>query len=182
MARLRPAGPSSISAPPSRSVAQSGRALRSGRRGRRFKSCHSDHSFSRDNPSPEGPRSCRGKSATCADSSAHWRLSLCTFLALQPAFPGPLSSAIPKVSLSVVSVNLAPCPSRGNSLLSGKRTGNSASSPTGPALTAAAIRLSQNDNRSAAKAKRSAAAGKRQLGNRELEAELASARARPRRA
>ena len=29
----------------SRSVAQPGRALRSGRRGRRFKSCHSDHSF-----------------------------------------------------------------------------------------------------------------------------------------
>ena len=42
MAGLRGRKPSSISAPPSRSVAQSGRALRSGRRGRRFKSCHSD--------------------------------------------------------------------------------------------------------------------------------------------
>ena len=39
---LRCAKPKAISRGLSRSVAQPGRALRSGRRGRRFKSCHSD--------------------------------------------------------------------------------------------------------------------------------------------
>ena len=33
-----------------RGVAQFGRALRSGRRGRRFKSCHLDHSNIKQNP------------------------------------------------------------------------------------------------------------------------------------
>ncbi len=57
---LRPGGPAAISRSPDdnrlRSVAQSGSAPRSGRGGRRFKSCHSDHSFpvlphlSRDGP------------------------------------------------------------------------------------------------------------------------------------
>ena len=40
---LRCAKPKAISRGLSRSVAQPGRALRSGRRGRRFESCHSDH-------------------------------------------------------------------------------------------------------------------------------------------
>ena len=44
---LRPAGDPAIEPPTTgiRSVAQPGRALRSGRRGRRFKSCHSDQLF-----------------------------------------------------------------------------------------------------------------------------------------
>ncbi len=44
IAALRWPKPKAISRVLSRSVAQPGRALRSGRRGRRFKSCHSDHS------------------------------------------------------------------------------------------------------------------------------------------
>lgn len=42
MGCLRSPKPKAISRLPSRSVAQPGRALRSGRRGRRFESCHSD--------------------------------------------------------------------------------------------------------------------------------------------
>ena len=44
---LRCAKPKAISRASCRSVAQPGRALRSGRRGRRFKSCHSDQDFIR---------------------------------------------------------------------------------------------------------------------------------------
>ncbi len=61
VSRLRDPNPIAIRPPPDdhrlRSVAQSGSAPRSGRGGRRFKSCHSDHSFPAFGRTPDIPRS-----------------------------------------------------------------------------------------------------------------------------
>ncbi len=99
--RLLGRRPSSIrSLPKSRSVAQPGRAPRSGRGGRRFKSCHSDQ-LGRPQTGP--PARCgrrHDKSVGYPDTpSIHW-LSRRPLSAVTGTFCALLSGAIPEVYLS----------------------------------------------------------------------------------
>ena len=101
--RLLGCGRSSIRAlPKSRSVAQPGRAPRSGRGGRRFKSCHSDQLGRPQTGPPARCGSSPDKSVGYPDAPSRKWLSRRRLLAVTGTFCALLSGAIPEVYLSKI--------------------------------------------------------------------------------